>query len=170
MDKIPLSMGFLRQTLVGCHFFFQRIFLIQRLNPHLLHWQVDSLPLSHQGSPILILQKNIIKYMCKLPESHFLFFALVVSMYPVGDGLVELSRAGPGSSIHGILQARVLQWVAIPFSSGYSWPRDQTCISCASYIAGRFFTRWAIREAQLFKYYPEMYYNIIHITKNLSCL
>ena len=39
-------------------------------------------------------QKNIIKYMCKLPGSHFLFFALVVSMYPVGDRLVELSRAG----------------------------------------------------------------------------
>ena len=50
----------------------------------------------------------------------------------------------PGSSDHGILQARILEWVAIPFSRGSSWPRDQTQVSC---IAGRFFTIWATREA-----------------------
>ena len=43
----------------------------------------------------------------------------------------------PGSSVHGILQARVLEWVAISFSRGSSHPRNQTKISC---IAGRFFT------------------------------
>ena len=43
----------------------------------------------------------------------------------------------PGSSVHGILQARML---AISFSRGSSWPRDQTCISCVSCTAGRFFT------------------------------
>ena len=43
----------------------------------------------------------------------------------------------PGSSVHGILQARILEWVAFPFSRGSSWPRDQTPISC---IAGRFLT------------------------------
>ena len=36
----------------------------------------------------------------------------------------------PGSSAHGIFQARILEWVAIPFSRGSSQPRDQTCISC----------------------------------------
>ena len=35
----------------------------------------------------------------------------------------------PGSSVHGILQARILEWVAMPSSRGSSWPRDQTCIS-----------------------------------------
>lgn len=35
----------------------------------------------------------------------------------------------PGSSVHGILQA-VLEWVAIAFSRGSSWPRDQICVSC----------------------------------------
>ena len=34
----------------------------------------------------------------------------------------------PGSSVHGILQARILEWVAIPSSRGSSWPRDQTCL------------------------------------------
>ena len=43
----------------------------------------------------------------------------------------------PGSSVHGILQARILEWVAIPFSRGSSQPRGQTQVSC---IAGRFFT------------------------------
>ena len=43
----------------------------------------------------------------------------------------------PSSSVHGILQARILEWVAIPFSRGSSQPSDQTQVSCT---AGRFFT------------------------------
>ena len=50
----------------------------------------------------------------------------------------------PGSSVHGILQARILEWIAMLFSRGSSWPRDWTQISCT---AGRFFTVWATREA-----------------------
>ena len=50
----------------------------------------------------------------------------------------------PGSSIHGILQARILEWVAISSSRGSSWPRDQTQVSR---IAGRCFNLWAIWEA-----------------------
>ena len=49
----------------------------------------------------------------------------------------------PGSSVHGILQARILEWVAFPFSRGSSQPRDRTQVSC---FAGRFFTIWATRE------------------------
>ena len=51
----------------------------------------------------------------------------------------------PDSSVHGVLQARILQWVAIPFSRVSSWPEDPTQVS---HIAGRFFTVWATREAQ----------------------
>ena len=43
----------------------------------------------------------------------------------------------PGSSVHGISQARILEWVTIPFSRGSSGPRDRTRVSC---IAGGFFT------------------------------
>ena len=50
----------------------------------------------------------------------------------------------PGSSVHGILQARILDWVAIPSSRGSSWPTDWTQVSCS---AVRFFTIWAIRKA-----------------------
>ena len=46
----------------------------------------------------------------------------------------------PGSSVHGILQARILEWVAISFSRGSSWPRS-----------GRFFTNWTTRETLIHK-------------------
>ena len=52
----------------------------------------------------------------------------------------------PGSSVHGILQARILEWVAIPCSRGFSgfgdWTRE-------SFTAGRFFTVWATKEAHV---------------------
>ena len=47
--------------------------------------------------------------------------------------------------VHGILQARILQWVPFPFSRGSSQPRDWTQVSC---IAGGFFTSWATKEVQ----------------------
>ena len=50
----------------------------------------------------------------------------------------------PGSSVHGILQARIQEYVAISFSRGSYWPKDWTQVSS---IVGRFFTIWATREA-----------------------
>ena len=50
----------------------------------------------------------------------------------------------PGSSVHGILQERILDWVAISFSRGSSWSMDWTWVF---HTAGRRFTLWAIREA-----------------------
>ena len=50
----------------------------------------------------------------------------------------------PGSAVHGILQARILEWVASSLSRISSWPRNRTRVSI---IAGRFFTIWATREA-----------------------
>ena len=64
--------------------------------------------------------------------------------------LWDLMDCGPpGSSVHGILQARTLQWVAISFSKGSSWPRDRTQVSC---IAGRCFTVCTTREALIIWY------------------
>ena len=50
----------------------------------------------------------------------------------------------PGSSFHGILQARILAGIAILFSRGSSWPKDWSWFSC---FAGSFFTIWATKEA-----------------------
>ena len=65
---------------------------------------------------------------------------LVAQLYPSLCDPMDYSPAG--SSVQGILQARILKWVAIPFSRESSWPRDWTWVS-----TGRFFTVWATREA-----------------------
>ena len=59
---------------------------------------------------------------------------LVTNSYPTVCDPMDCSL--PGSSVHGISQARILEWVAISFSRGFSWSRDQTQVPCT---AGRFF-------------------------------
>ena len=71
----------------------------------------------------------------------------------------------PGSSIRGILQARILEWVAISFSRGSSQPRDWTQVSR---IRGRCFNLWATRKAQIYPYpYP---YSYLYLYPYLSIL
>ena len=55
-------------------------------------------------------------------------------------------------SVHGNFQARMLEWVAISYSSGFSWPQDQTWVSCASCIGRQILYHWATGEAQFFHY------------------
>ena len=71
---------------------------------------------------------------------------LVIQSCPTLCDSVDCSPLG--SSVHRILQARILEWVAISFSRRSSQPRDQTHISCVSFFADRF-TRRAIREAHI---------------------
>ena len=59
----------------------------------------------------------------------------------------------PGSSVYGILQARILEWAAISFSRGSSQPRNRIQVSC---IAGRFFTNWAICYARSLQSCPTL--------------
>ena len=59
------------------------------------------------------------------------------------DSLPPMACSLPVSSVHGILQARILDWVAIPFSRRSSWPSDQIQFSCT---AGRLFTIWPMRQ------------------------
>ena len=64
----------------------------------------------------------------------------------VATGLEKVSlRSPPGSSVHEIVQARILEWVAMPSSRGSSWPRDRTPVSC---IANRFLplSQWKSHE------------------------
>ena len=104
-----------KNTGVGCHALLQGIFLIQGLNPHLLcllHCRQVLYPLNHLGSP----QK------------------VGLSCLTLCD---SMDYSLPGSSVHGTLQVRILERVAMPSSRGSSRHRDQTCIFC---IAGGFFT------------------------------
>ena len=65
------------------------------------------------------------------------------SLSVMSDSLWPMDCSPSSSSIHGILQARILEWVAISFSRGTSWLRDRTQVSC---IAGRCFNLWTTRE------------------------
>ena len=58
----------------------------------------------------------------------------------------------PGSSVHGILQARILELVAMPSSKGSSQPRDRICLLPSPALAGGFFTTRATWEAQMMRY------------------
>ena len=58
-----------------------------------------------------------------------------------------MDSSPPVSSVHEIFQARIPDWIAIPFSTGSSQPRNWTRVS---YTAGRFFTIWATREAHFY--------------------
>ena len=55
-----------------------------------------------------------------------------------------MEGSSPGFSVHGIFQARILEWVAIAFSRGSSWPRDQTWVSCV--IDGHLHGRWILDQ------------------------
>ena len=68
-------------------------------------------------------------------------FFLVAKLCPTFCDTMEYNSLD--SSVHEILQARILEWVVIHFSRGSSWPRDWTQVSC---IAGRFFTIQATRD------------------------
>ena len=70
----------------------------------------------------------------------FLIVVQLIIRVWLGD---SMDCSPPGSSVHGILQAGILEWVAIPFSKGSSRPRDQTMVSCT---AGKFFTVWATKK------------------------
>ena len=111
--------------------------------------EVKLLAHAHRASQSLslYLPQTLLIFVCNT-SIYFIYFQYPSSCHCVC--LLSLSLVSllfvtlPGSYVHRILQARILQWVAIPFSRGSSQPRDWTQVSC---IAGRLFTIWATREA-----------------------
>ena len=77
----------------------------------------------------------------------------------------DMDCSPPGSSIHRILQARILEWVAIFFSRGSSQPRYWTWVS---HIAGRLFTTWATREALAGNVYQNLHMPVLGWTMCLQ--
>ena len=91
-----------------------------------------------------------------------------VKMLVTQLGLTLCDDSLPGFSVRGISQARILEWVAIPFSRGSLQPWDWTWVS---YIAGEFFTIWFTRETlyihefgQMSTCNPQLYNSIIEYT------
>ena len=86
---------------------------------------------------VLILERSVSVWW----YNNFVMYAkLLQSCWTLRD---PMDCSPPGFSIYGIFQARILEWVAMPFSRASSLPRDQTQVFC---IVGRFFTVWATRE------------------------
>ena len=109
------------------------IFLKWGSNLCLMHCQAVYPPLDHQGNPIILVWKFWVlvprSFLISISFTSYTVLCLVTQSCP--------TLFNPGSSIHGILQARILEWVAIPFSRGLSQPRDETQVPRT---AGRFFT------------------------------
>ena len=97
--------------------------------------QADTLPSEPPGKPQ---RKHILQ---SKPTTHH--ESESDSCSGVSDFFDPMDYSPPGSSVHGILQTRILEWGAIFFSRGSFWPRDQTQVS---WFSGRFFTNWATRE------------------------
>ena len=83
---------------------------------------------------------------------YFKACCLVTQMYLTLCDLMDCSP--PGSSVHGILQATILEWVAMSFSRGSSWPRNCTQISCND---RQILDHWVTREGCILKLYTCSY-------------
>ena len=94
-------------------------------------------------------------------SSRVLLKSECVSCSVMSDSLQWMDCSPPGFSIHGILQARILESVHIAFSRGSSRPRDWTQFS---HIAGGFFTVWATREAQFIPIYGQIIFHCIDMS------
>ena len=106
------------------------IFPTQGPNPHLRHWQEDSVPLSQRGSPDFYWSTVALWAHVSLvnrPYGVHVCCSLVPESCPTLCDPVDCSP--PGSSVHGISQA-ILEWGAISFSRKSSQPRDQVGVSC----------------------------------------
>ena len=154
----PWNLG--QNTEVGSSLL-QGIFPTQGWNPGLPHCRQILYQVSHKGS------KTTLEWVVypfssgsSQPGIELVSPALQVDSLPT-----ELSEKPPTVKViqscttlcnpmdymvHGILQAKILEWVAIPFSKVSSQPKDQTQVSC---IAGRFFTSWATRGSSRQEYW-----------------
>ena len=87
--------------------------------------------------------------MCACVLSHFSCVLLCAALWTVSP---------PGFSVYEILQARILEWIAMPSSMGSSWPRDQTCVSLC-------FLHWQVGSSPLAPPRKPIY---LHIFKNIQ--
>ena len=120
-----------KNTRVGSHFLFQEIFLTQGLNLGLRPCRRILCHLSWSQGPHS--QKKELQVRNACAKS-------LTLCDPIDYNQSDFS-------VHGILQARILEWVAIFSCRASSQPRDWTHVSCVSCTAGGFFTHWTIGEA-----------------------
>ena len=107
-------------------------------NPAIIHNDERDYILSPQIRDVLPLAFNVVL--------QFLCLCVCVSCSVVSNSLQPHALDPPHSCVHGIPEAKIPEWAAIPFSKRSPQPKDQNQVSC---IAGRFFTIWSMRGASL---------------------
>ena len=117
----------------------------KNLSPMLLTQSVSDWIMSMLDSPIFFL---LLEWIEREYKTQLKWNEIKVT-HPCPTVCNPMDYSLPGSYLHRILQARILEWVASPFSRVSSWPRNRTGVSC---IAGKFFTSWATREAHRYSY------------------
>ena len=93
-------------------------------------------------------------------RSYFIYHLCVHSLQLCQALCNPMDCSPPGPSVCGILQARILEWVAVPSSRASSRPRYQTHISCVSCITGGFFTTEPLEKPHFATCYPAYYFEI----------
>ena len=83
---------------------------------------------------------------CVIPPTFFRLHACMLSHFGHDRLCDPMDHSPPSSSIPGVLQVRILEWVAMPSSRGSSQPRDQTCISYVSCIGRQVLYQWCHLE------------------------
>ena len=111
----------------SCHALLQGIVPTQGLNPGLPHCRQILHHLSHQRSP------KVSWHHSYLPR-HTNTVSESVSPSVMCNSLQPMDCSPPVSSVHGIIQARILEWVVVPSSRGSSWPGDRTHVSCTGFF------------------------------------
>ena len=138
-----------RNTKVGSHSLLQGIFLTQALNPGLLHYKWIFYHLSHKGTLISTIngEQWTIDTCKNSGESWNKYYGGGGAV--MSDSLDAIDYNPPGSSVHGLLQARILEWVATSSSRRSSQPRDQTHIACVSHLGRCIVCHCTTWEAQV---------------------
>ena len=142
--------------------FSRGIFPTQGSNPGFPYCRQILYCLSYQGSPRILewvaypfsrgssQPRNWTRVFC-IAGTFFTSWATKINVRSVAsvvpDSLWPMDCSLPGSSVHGILQARILEWIAVLSSRGSSWPTNRIHICGISCIASRFFTHSATWEA-----------------------
>ena len=122
---------------------------------------LESVMLSNHLILILLSHMHTSRLLSTFTSYHQVLFVCVLVAQSCLTLCDPMDHSPWGSSVHGIFQARILEWVVISFSRGSFWPWDRTRVSCVSYIFRRILHHWATGEASYLPQVPLNYVTLL---------